>query len=95
MLSVVIIPAMGLSLATSTLVGQNIGAGRMDRAVKTSGISAALSFGILLAAGIFFYFMGEPLSRLLMPKGGAAIEESAQLIRSVAICFRFSGCSKF
>jgi putative MATE family efflux protein len=90
-LSVVLIPAMGLSLATSTLVGQNIGAGRMERAVKTSGISAALSFGILLAAGIFFYFMGEPLSRLLMPKGGAAIDESAQLIRIVAFCFPFLG----
>jgi len=90
-LKVVIIPAMGLSLATSTLVGQNIGAGRLDRAVHTNTISCLLSFSTLLAAGLFFFFTGRECSVLLMPKGGAAIDESAQLIRIFAICFPFLG----
>lgn len=90
-LSVVIIPAMGLSLATSTLVGQNIGADRMHRAVQTNAISCLLSFSTLLAAGVFFFFTGRALSMLLMPKGGAAIDESAQFIRIVAIAFPFIG----
>ncbi|HTQ40078.1 MAG TPA: MATE family efflux transporter [Pirellulales bacterium] len=90
-LSVVIIPAMGLSLATSTLVGQNIGAGRMDRAEHTNAISCLLSFSTLLAAGVFFFFTGRGLSMLLMPTGGAAIDESAQFIRIVALCFPFLG----
>src|SRR5262249_34308538 len=55
-LSVVIIPAMGLSLATSTLVGQNIGAGRIDRAERTNAVSCLLSFTTLLIAGIIFFF---------------------------------------
>jgi putative MATE family efflux protein len=90
-LSVVIIPAMGLSMATSTLVGQNIGAGRVDRAERTNRISCILSFFTLLAAGVFFFFAGRSFSMLLMPKGGAAIEESAQFIRIVAIAFPFIG----
>jgi putative MATE family efflux protein len=90
-LSVVIIPAMGLSLATSTLVGQNIGAGRVDRAERTNRISCILSFLGLLAAGVFFYFTGRALSMLLMPEGGAAIDESAQFIRIVAVAFPFIG----
>jgi putative MATE family efflux protein len=90
-LSMVIIPAMGLSLATSTLVGQNIGANRMERAVHTNAISCILSSGVLLAAGVFFFFTGRGFSVLLMPQGGAAIDESAELIRIVAFCFPFLG----
>ncbi|HZZ29566.1 MAG TPA: MATE family efflux transporter [Pirellulales bacterium] len=90
-LSIVLIPAMGLSLATSTLVGQNIGAGRIDRAEHTNAISCLLSSGALLAAGVFFYFSGRWCSMELMPQAGAAIDESAELIRIVAICFPFLG----
>ena len=88
-LSCAIIPAMGLSLATSTLVGQNIGAGRMDRAIRTNATSCLISFCTLMAAGLLFFFTGRPLAVFLMPEGGPAIDESATFISILSISFRF------
>lgn len=90
-LSCAIIPAMGLSLATSTLVGQNIGAGRLDRAVRTNRTSCIISFTTLTTAGIVLFFVAQPVSAFLMPQGGEAIAESATLIRILCLAFGFIG----
>jgi putative MATE family efflux protein len=90
-LSCAIIPAMGLSLATSTLVGQNMGAGRVDRAVKTNRTSCIISFVTLTIAGIVMFFIARPTSAFLMPEGGEAIAESATLIRILSFSFGFIG----
>src|SRR6185437_1169514 len=45
-LQVVIIPAMGLSMAVSALAGQNIGAGNVERAASIGRLGAALGFGL-------------------------------------------------
>ncbi|HEY4305154.1 MAG TPA: MATE family efflux transporter [Gemmatimonadaceae bacterium] len=44
-LQVVMIPAMGLSMAVSALVGQNIGAGNMKRAEEIGRLGAWMGFG--------------------------------------------------
>ncbi len=90
-LSCVIVPAMGLSIATSALVGQNIGAGRIDRAERTNRISCLISFSSLLGAGIVLFFVGWRLSEFLMPQGGPAIDESATFIHVIALSFGFIG----
>ncbi len=90
-LSCVIVPAMGLSIATSALVGQNIGAGRIDRAERTNRISCLISFTTLLAAGMILFFTGRALSAFLMPEGGPAIDESATFIHIIAFSFGFIG----
>ncbi len=43
-LSFIIIPTLGLSMATSTLVGQNIGAGKTERAEKIVKLSLLVGF---------------------------------------------------
>jgi putative MATE family efflux protein len=90
-LSCAIIPAMGLSIATSTLVGQNIGANRLKRAVQTSNISCAISFVTLVAAGAVFFFTARPLTAFFMPNGGDAIGQSVTFIRIIAVSFGFIG----
>ena len=45
-------PILGLSVATAAVVGQNIGAGRMDRAEAAGRLCAWLGFGVLTAIGL-------------------------------------------
>ena len=50
--NVVLIPAMGFSMATSTLVGQNIGAGNIGRAEQVARLAAIITFAMLSAFGL-------------------------------------------
>ena len=59
-----IVPMMAFGMALSTFVGQNVGAGRHDRAKE--GIHVAMTsitvFGLIL--GVFLWFFGHPLMRV-------------------------------
>ncbi|PIR53039.1 MATE family efflux transporter [Candidatus Peregrinibacteria bacterium CG10_big_fil_rev_8_21_14_0_10_49_10] len=90
-LTFVIIPAMGLSLATSTLVGQNMGAGKVERAARTNLIGTILAFTVLTAIGALLFPFALPLTRIFIPQGGAAIEQSAAFVRIMALTFGFIG----
>jgi putative MATE family efflux protein len=89
--NVVIIPAMGFSMATSTLVGQNIGAGNIARAEKVATLSAAITFGVLTFFGILCFLFAPELVRFFIPKDAEVVREGAVYIRIVAWSFGFIG----
>jgi len=91
MLSLVIIPSMGLSMATSTLVGQNIGAGKTERAEKTVKISALVGFVSLTVMGLFIFLFAESLSSFFLPGEAEAISSSVLFIKLMALTFGFIG----
>ncbi|SDF32786.1 putative efflux protein, MATE family [Methanolobus vulcani] len=90
-LSFVIIPALGLSMATSTLVGQNIGAGKVNRAEEVAKVSGWIGFISLTLVGIIIYFLAEPLSAFFIPGETEAISSSALFIKIMALSFGFMG----
>jgi putative MATE family efflux protein len=90
-MSCALVPAIGLSVATSTLVGQNIGAGQLARAERTNMISCTLAFVTLTFGGLLVFFGAPAIARVFIPQGGAVIDESAAFIRAISFTFGFIG----
>ena len=90
-LSFIIIPAMGLSMATSTLVGHNIGAGKLDRAEKIVKYSSIAGFFILTIVGIIAFLFANQISAFFIPGELETIASSALFIRIMSVSFGFIG----
>jgi putative MATE family efflux protein len=93
-LSFVIIPAMGLSMATSTLVGQNMGAKKLDRVGKIVKLSSLISFIFLTFVGIIVFFFANRISALFIPGEIEIIRSSALFIKIMALGFGFIGIQR-
>jgi len=89
MLSLIIIPSMGLSMATSTLVGQNVGAGKIDRAGKIIKVSALAGFVFLTLAGLFMFLFAEVLCSFFVPGETETIQLGSAYIKIMAFSFGF------
>ncbi len=90
-LSFIIIPALGLSMATSTLVGQNIGAGKIERAEKIVKLSSVIGFIVLSIVGIIIFIFARQISAIFIPKEIGTIAVSALFIKIMALSFGFVG----
>ena len=84
---VVTILAMGLSMAVSTLVGQNIGAGNVQRAARTALLGNAIAFGVLSLAGILAYGFAPLLVAFFVPGDAEVIAEGARFIRIMCLAW--------
>lgn len=86
-LTFVIIPAMGLAMATSTLVGQNIGAGKLERAERTTLVASLLAFFLPLGVGAILFVFARQLATLFVPQSPEAIAECSLFIRIMSFTF--------
>ncbi len=87
--SFIIIPSLGFSMATSTLVGQNLGAGKRKRAEKIVKLSLFIGFFSLFTAGVLFFMFSKDIVLLFISKGSNVIEESTLLIKILSVGFPF------
>lgn len=90
-LSFIIIPSLGFSMATSTLVGQNIGANNEDRAKSVARLSLVIIFLAMTLAGSLFFLFAEEVIRIFVPNEQAVIVEGARFVRVIALTFGFVG----
>lgn len=90
-LQVVMIPAMGLSMSISTLVGQNIGAGQIDRAAKIGRLGATLGFWILTGIGVIVFFLAQHIIAFFVPEDQNVIREGAIFLRTMSLAWGFIG----
>ena len=89
--NVIVIPAMGFSMATSTLVGQNIGAGNVARAEQVAKLAAVITFAVWTTFGILCLVFAPPIVAFFVPEDPRVIAEGAVYIRIVAWSFGFIG----
>ncbi len=84
-LQFVIIPAMGLSMAVSTLVSQNIGAGNIRRAARVARLAALASFVVLTLVGLAAYAAAPALVRFFVPGDAPVVADGARFIRIMCL----------
>jgi putative MATE family efflux protein len=85
-----ILPAWGMSNAAATLVGQNLGAGKPDRAEKSVWITTGYVTIFMLCVSLFFLFFGEPVVNF-MNRDPAARHYALQAIRIMSLGYVFFG----
>jgi putative MATE family efflux protein len=91
LVQLIMIPALGLSMAISTLVGQNIGAGNMLRATKIARLGAFLGFILLAIFGVFAYFFASQIISFFVPKDPEVIKGGMGYLRIVCFSWGFLG----
>lgn len=90
-LQVVMIPAMGLSMSVSTLVGQNIGAGNVERAARIGRLGSWLGFAILTGLGVIAFISAPHLVAFFVPNDPDVIAAGATYLRIMSLSWGFLG----
>lgn len=90
-LSFIVIPALGLAIATTSLVGQNIGAIKIKRAEKVANLSSKIAFFGLTGMGMLMYFFAEPITAFFIPNDPEVIGDASLFIKIMAPSFGLLG----
>jgi len=87
-LSMIIIPAVGLGMATSTLVGQNMGAGKPERAEHAAKIGMLSGFSTLTVIGIVMLAFSAPIAALFI-EDQSVVSMTVHFLNAMALSFGF------
>lgn len=90
-LSFVIIPSVGFSIATSVLIGNNLGSGNKERAEKIAKTGLKIGFWVLSIMGILIFIFAPRITYFLAPGDESLIKEASNFIRTMALSFGFLG----
>lgn len=83
--AVAFVPAVGLQQAAQSVVGQNLGAERPDRAGRATWLGVGIAVGGLTVVGAAQWLVPGPLATLLVPElGGEALVLAEQYLRILA-----------
>ncbi|TXC78335.1 MATE family efflux transporter [Luteibaculum oceani] len=91
LISFVVIFGLGLLRANSTLVGQNMGARKIERAEKGSIYAAWIGFVFLSFIGLLFYLFTEPIVRTFLDAEDHVVAMGVKFMEVVSLSFGFLG----
>jgi len=95
--SLVFLPAMGLGRAIDTMVGQNLGADRDDRAARSVWLAASTGAGVMLVVAVIAVSFTDPIVSVFLgdvPDAPATIELGVEYLRIRSAEFAFIGISQ-
>ncbi|NVK83257.1 MAG: MATE family efflux transporter [Cytophagia bacterium] len=91
LLSFVVIFGLGLLHASSTFVGQNMGARQVHRAEKGAIYAAWIGFSALTLIGIVFFIFAEPLVRAFLDSTDDVVQMGVDFLKITSLTFGFMG----
>ncbi|UTF55424.1 MATE family efflux transporter [Natronosalvus rutilus] len=97
LISLVFLPAMGLGRAIDTMVGQNLGADRSDRAERSVWLAASTGAGVMLVVAVIAVAFTEPIVSVFLgdvPDAPATIAYGVEYVRIRSVEFAFIGVSQ-
>ncbi len=97
LISLVFLPAMGLGRAIDTMVGQNLGADRADRAARSVWIAASTGAGVMLVVAVIAVSFTEPIVSVFLgdvPDAPATIAYGVEYVQIRSVEFAFIGVSQ-
>jgi Na+-driven multidrug efflux pump len=74
-------------MAVSTLVGQNIGAGSIQRASRIALLGTALGFGVLTLVGTVAFLLAPYIVAFFVPRDADVIAEGSRFIRIMCLAW--------
>jgi putative MATE family efflux protein len=83
-----LLPSFGMANAAATLVGQNLGAGKPERAARAVWVIGFYNFLFLGAVGVVFVGLPEPIARFFT-EDPSELAYAATCLRIVALGFLF------
>lgn len=89
--ALVIVPAIGMAFATATLVGQNIGAGKFERARAIGRLSAIIAFAGLTIVGLLGYVFAPAIIAIFTPDQPQIIDLGSQFLHIIAPSYGLIG----
>ncbi len=89
-LSVVMMPTRGFAMATTTMVGQNIGAEKPDRAEKSAWVSTGIIFGALTIFGILIAIFPHMIISIFN-NNSEVVNIGGLMLRVIGLSFGFLG----
>jgi Na+-driven multidrug efflux pump len=91
--SLVFLPAMGLGRATNTMVGQNLGAQKADRAERAVWLATRVGASVMFAVAVVAALVPQPIVAVFMATGTEAaaqtVEYGAEYLRIRSVEFAF------
>ncbi|KDS92083.1 multidrug transporter MatE [Halorubrum saccharovorum] len=97
LISLVFLPAMGLGRAIDTMVGQNLGANRADRATRSVKLAAATGAGVMFLVAVVAVTFTEPIVGAFLgdvPDAPATVASAVEYVRIRSVEFAFIGVSQ-
>ncbi|RYY14987.1 MAG: MATE family efflux transporter, partial [Chitinophagaceae bacterium] len=90
-LQVVMIMGLGFSQAVSTLVAQNIGAGKITRASRIGRLGAIISFWFLSGLGVVVFSFAKQVVAFFVPDDPNVIVGAGIFLKTIALSWGFLG----
>lgn len=90
MISLFMMPAMGLSHGLAAIVGQNLGANNIKRVYRSVRHTFLLVMMIMISGGLLMYFFGSELTRIFI-EDPAVIEVGERMFKITAVASNFFG----